>query len=71
MISYAPLAATLVKKKKKRVDMIRDGVITRGTSTKFAKSEYTTLQTLDRVCQYLGCQIQDVVEILPDTPASD
>lgn len=35
------------------------------TLAKMSKGEYISLETIDNICQYLDCRIEDVVEILP------
>ena len=33
------------------------------TLAKMTKGEYVSLETIDNICQYLNCNIEDVVEI--------
>jgi len=35
------------------------------TLAKMSKGEYVSLETVDNICQYLDCKIEDVIEILP------
>ena len=33
---------------------------------KMSKGEYISLETIDKICLYLNCKIEDVIEIIPD-----
>lgn len=35
------------------------------TLAKMSKGEYVSLETIDIICQYLGCKVEEVIEILP------
>lgn len=35
------------------------------TLAKMTKGEYVSLETVDNICQYLGCRVEEVIEILP------
>lgn len=64
MISYQPLYHTLINKNMKLDQLRKDGVISSITIAKFKKNESITLTTADKICQYLKCNIEDIVEIL-------
>ena len=68
MISYEPLLHTLVKKRVNLSDLTKAG-ISSSIVAKFRKNEHVNTSTLDKICLFLGCKIQDVIEILPDHPA--
>ena len=38
------------------------------TLARLSKGEYVSLELLDKICSYLHCNIEDVVEHVPDTP---
>lgn len=65
MISYEPLFHTLIEKKKKLSDLTNAGLSSRIVA-KFRKNEHVNTSTLEKICLYLNCSIQDVIEILPD-----
>lgn len=35
------------------------------TLAKLSKGEYVSLETIDNICQYLECRVEEVIEILP------
>ena len=68
MISYKPLWKTLIDKDKKKVDLTREAGISSKTINDMAHNDgnmYVSLKTLDRICEYLDCQIEDIVEYVP------
>lgn len=35
------------------------------TLAKMTKNEYVSLETIDNICQYLNCKIENVIEVSP------
>ena len=35
------------------------------TLAKMTKGEYVSLETVDNICQFLECRVEEVIEILP------
>ena len=35
------------------------------TLAKMSKNEYISLETVENICKYLNCKIEDVIEIQP------
>ena len=35
------------------------------TLAKMSKGEYVSLETIDNICQFLDCRVEEVIEILP------
>ena len=35
------------------------------TLAKMSKGEYVSLETVDNICQYLDCKVEEVIEIIP------
>ena len=64
MISYQPLLITLVKKNIKRTHLERALGISPNTIAKIAKNEYIEMRVLDRICNYLNCPIEDVIQVI-------
>ncbi len=69
MISYNPLLHTLVDKKVNLYDLDKAGLST-NVIRKFKRNEHVNTSTLEKICLFLNCKIQDVIEILPDKPTS-
>lgn len=61
MISYKPLFHTLIEKDLTLEDLIKAGVISGMTTSKFKKGESITLSTAEKLCNHLECKIQDIV----------
>lgn len=66
MISYNPLFHTLIDKKHTKTDLIKEAGINSRVVAKFEKNEHVNTSTLEKICLFLDCKIQDVIEILPD-----
>ena len=62
MFSYEPLLITLVKKKKS-LTQLREGIKAgRNTIAKINKGENISMDTLNDICNFLDCKIEDVIE---------
>ncbi len=64
MISYDPLFKTLIDKKLKLTDL--NAFLAPNITSKFKKGEHVNTSTLEKICLFLNCKVQDVIEILPD-----
>ncbi|MGD2351939.1 helix-turn-helix domain-containing protein [Bacillus subtilis] len=64
--SYKPLEITLIKKDKRKIDLRNDLDISSATIAKMSKGEAVSLSVIIKVCEYLDCQIHDVVELVED-----
>ena len=63
MISYKPLFRLLLE-----IDMtktqLREAVgFSSATLAKMSKGEYISLETIESICKYLDCRIEDVIDI--------
>ena len=63
MISYDPLWKLLIDKKLKKLDLCRVADISTSTLAKMGKSEYVALQVIERLCQALECNVEDIISI--------
>lgn len=69
-VSYKRLFKLMIDKKMRKKDLCElAGVIT-STMSKMGRDEIVSLEVIDRICQKLNCNIEDVLEILPDSPDS-
>lgn len=66
MISYRPLVETLRKKKKTIYDLQEELHNPRLRQT-LNTGRYITLETVDHICQFLNCKVNDVVVFEPGT----
>ena len=66
MVSYLPFWKTTVQKNISTYTLIQKYGIAPSTIQRLRDFEYVSVRTLDELCQILDCQIEDLVEILPD-----
>lgn len=70
MISYKPLFHTLIQKNKNLSDLVNAG-ISSAIIAKFRKNEHVNTSTIEKICLYLHCTVQDVIEVIPDESSTD
>ena len=63
-VSYVKLWKILIDKKLKRVDLKSMAGISSSTLAKLGKDEYVSLESLEKICGALGCQIGDAMEFV-------
>jgi putative transcriptional regulator len=66
--SYKPLWHTLVDQGKKKQDLRDDLGLSPSTVAKLTSDKFVMLDVIARICQYLNCKIEEVVEFVPDKP---
>lgn len=65
MFSYKPLFTLLVQKEMTK-SQLREAIgIGTGTLAKMSKGEYISMEVLDKICTYLGCSIEEVIQHQP------
>jgi len=62
MFSYKPLLKLLIDKNLKLVDLRKDLGISGATLAKINKNEYISMETLDKICDFLDCEVGDVIQ---------
>ncbi|WP_180298683.1 helix-turn-helix domain-containing protein [Bacillus vallismortis] len=65
-ISYKPMEITSIKRDKTRSDLKKDLGISPSTLAKMSKGEVVALTVILKICEYLDCPIQEVVEFIED-----
>jgi putative transcriptional regulator len=60
MISYKPLFKTLLDKGMKLTDLNK--VLPTSVTSKFKKNKHVTTSTLEKLCRFLECRIEDIIE---------
>lgn len=63
MISYKPLFRLLLEKNMTKTQLRTAVGFSSTTLAKMSKGEYISLETLENICKYLNCKIEDVIEI--------
>ena len=64
MISYNRLFKMLIDKGMKKTELANEVGITPNTLAKLSKNELVSMETLIKICKYLECSFDDIVEIL-------
>lgn len=62
MISYKPLLLTLIKKDIKLTQLKEEIGVSSGTIAKINKNKDLSLRVIDDICNFLDCEIEDVVK---------
>ena len=63
MISYKPLFRLLLERDMTKTQLREAVGFSSATLAKMSKGEYISLETVENICKYLNCEIEDVVEI--------
>ena len=66
MISYNRLFKLLIDKGMKKTELASAAGLTPNTLAKLSKNEMVSMETLIKICRYLGCSFDDIVEIVGD-----
>ena len=61
-ISYEKLFKVLENKNIKKIDLQKNIGLSSTTIAKLSKNEPLSLEVLEKICQYLNCQVGDIVE---------
>jgi DNA-binding Xre family transcriptional regulator len=64
--SYKPLFKLLIDKGLKKTDLITIVGLSSPIVAKFAKNEYVSGETLEKLCAYFDCQPGDIMEYVRD-----
>ena len=65
MISYKPLFRLLLERDMTKTQLREAVGFSSATLAKMSKGEYISLETVENICKYLNCKIEDVIEIQP------
>ena len=64
--SYNRLWKLMIDKKINKTQLCKAAGITTNAMAKLGRDESVPLETLEKICESLNCNIEDVVEITPD-----
>ena len=64
--SYNKLWKLLIDRKMSKADLRKAIGVAPNTMTKLNRDEEVTMETLGKICQALGVNIGDIVDIVPD-----
>lgn len=63
MISYKPLFRLLLERDMTKTQLREAVGFSSATLAKMSKDEYISLETIESICKYLDCRIEDVIDI--------
>ena len=66
MIMYTRLWETMKKKKISQYKLLNTYHMSTGQLDRLRKNAHVSTYTLNRLCEILSCDIEDIVEYLPD-----
>ena len=70
-VTYTKLWKLLLDKKMKRTDLIDIAGISSSTLAKLGKDEYVSMESLDRICRALNCDIAEIFSSVQETNKED
>lgn len=70
-IRYNKLWKKLIDENMMKVDLRDRAEITTNALAKLGKNEHVSTQVLEKVCNVLNCEIQDIMEFVPDDERID
>lgn len=59
--SYKPLWKLLIDNDMSKKDLMQKTGISKSTMDKMGRSDYVSMEIIDRLCQYFNCNIEDIV----------
>lgn len=65
-VSYSKLFKLLIDKKMKKKDLIAAAGISSSTMAKLGKDEYVNVEVLVKICNTLGVNIGDIMDVVSD-----
>ena len=66
-VSYKKLWKLLIDKDLKKKDLIERAKISPATITKMGNGGHVTTEVLVKICAALECNIEDILEVVPNT----
>ena len=70
-LSYKKLWVKLVELDMKTTELAKKAGISSASVAKLGKGANITTDVLLKICEYLNCDISDIVEVVPDESAND
>ena len=66
-VSYKKLWKLLIDRDMKKKDLCEQAGISSASVTKMGKGGHVTTEVLLKICTALDCQVDDIMEIVPDS----
>ena len=68
-ISYNKMWKLLIDKNMKRKDLKEKAEVSQNVMARLSKNQAVTMETMEKICSVLQCDIGDVMEFIPDENA--
>lgn len=65
-VSYKKLWKILIDRDMKKADLAKMAGISSYTVTKMGKGENVTVEVLGKICRVLECNVEDIMEFIPE-----
>lgn len=65
-VTYTKLWKLLLDKKIKRTDLKEAAGISSSTLAKLGKDEYVSMESIDRICSALDCDISEIMSLVKE-----
>ena len=65
-ISYNKLFKLLIDRSQKKTEFAKAVGLSSNTLAKLSKNEYISMEMLLKICKYLECTVDEIMDILPD-----
>ena len=66
-VSYNKLFKMLIDKGMKKTEFAKEVGISANTLAKLSRNETVSMEVIIRICRALGCSVDDLMDILPET----
>ena len=66
-VSYNKLFKMLIDKEMKKTEFAKEVGISANTLAKLSRNETVSMDVIIRICRTLGCSVDDIMDILPET----
>lgn len=66
-VSYNKLFKMLIDKGMKKTEFAKEVGISANTLAKLSRNETVSMEVVIRICRALGCSVDDIMDILPET----
>ena len=70
-LSYNPLWKLLIDRKIKKKDLFEKAKVSRSTIARMGKNEPVSLTAIHKICEALGCEIEDIVAYVSNENEQD
>ncbi len=70
-VSYNKLWKLMIDKGWKRKDLEANAQISHNVMTRLGKGQYVTMESMEKICAVLNCDIGDVMEFISEKPLAE